>query len=145
MTGGIFKTGDNVYFVSPTLIGPDGTGASQPGTEPFAGQVFFNPSAGTVGNLQRRMFSGPWQWSSDISVNKTIAFTERHTLDLHLDVFNWANHTTFGQIDTMNYNPRVLQIGAYYRLSAVIALQGGTLRQSIARGSRPSPAERRRC
>ena len=84
------------------------------------------------------MFSGPWEWSWDISVKKAIAFTERHTLDLHLDVFNFANHptfylypatagdygyanyyqinnTNFGQIDSMNYNPRVLQIGAYYR------------------------------
>jgi len=138
LTSGVFKTGDNIYFVSPTLIGPGGLGAAQPGSAPFAGQLFYNPGAGTVGNLQRRMFSGPWQWSWDISVKKTIAFTERHTLDLHFDFFNWMNHptfyldpstsgdygqatpyqinnTTFGQLDTMNYNPRVIQIGAYYR------------------------------
>lgn len=41
------------------------------------------------------MFSGPWQWSWDISVKKSIAFTERHTLDLHLEMFNFANHPTF--------------------------------------------------
>ena len=138
LTSGVFKTGDNVYFVSPTLIGADGRGTSQPGTAPFAGQVFYNPAAGNVGNLQRRMFSGPWQWSWDMSVKKAIHFTERHTLDLHLDVFNFANHptfylypasagdysfanpyeinnTTFGQITDMNYNPRIIQIGAYYR------------------------------
>jgi hypothetical protein len=138
LTGGVFKTGSNVYFVSPTLISSGGLGTSQPGSAPFAGQVFYNPGAGTVGNLQRRMFSGPWQWAWDASVKKTIAFTERHTLDLHFDFFNWMNHptfylypstagdyssatnyeinnTTFGQITSMNYNPRVIQIGAYYR------------------------------
>ena len=138
LTSGVFKTGDNIYFLSPTLLGADGRGTSQPGTAPFAGQVLFNPNAGTVGNLQRRMFSGPWDWSWDVSVKKTVAFTERHTLDLHFDFFNVINHptfymypttagdysaaspyqinnTTFGQFDTMNHNPRVLQIGAYYR------------------------------
>jgi hypothetical protein len=121
------------------LISPGGTGAAQPGTTAFAGQVFFNPTAGTVGNLQRRMFSGPWEWSWDMSVKKAIRLTERQTLDLHFDFFNWMNHptfyvpaatsgdanlgatnfeinsTTFGQINDMNYSPRVIQIGAYYR------------------------------
>ena len=95
-------------------------------------------AAGSVGNLQRRMFSGPWQWSYDASVIKGFRFFERHTLEMHFDFFNWMNHptfytppatagdygsvtnytingTNFGKLNSMNYNPRVIQIGAYYR------------------------------
>ena len=92
---------------------------------------------GPVGNLQRRMFSGPWQWSWDASAVKSFQITERHKLDLHFDVTNWMNHptfyvypssgdygtatpstvnsTSFGKIQYMNLTPRVIQIGAYYR------------------------------
>ena len=105
---------------------------------PFAGQLFFNPTAGNVGNLQRRMFTGPWQWSWDIAVKKSFKIKERHSLDIGADLINWMNHptfyvppatggdygsvtnfninnTTFGQISSMNYNPRVIQLSAYYR------------------------------
>lgn len=139
LTTGVWKTGDTVYFINPSIINPaDGRGAASPGSAPFQGQVFHNPSAGTIGNLQRRMFSGPWQWSLDASVIKRVAFRERHSLELHFDAFNVGNHPTFyvypstggdygyltpfninsssfGQITDMNYSPRRLQIGAYYR------------------------------
>jgi hypothetical protein len=127
-----------VYFISPTLIGPDGTGAAQFGSPAFEGQAFFNPAAGTVGNLQRRMFSGPWLWSWDASLKRTITYKERYHLDLHFDAFNILNHpafniypttagdyayngystinsTTFGQVDYTQSAPRILQIGAYLR------------------------------
>jgi len=138
LTSGVFMTGTGPYFVSPSLIGADGRGASAPGTQPFAGQVFYNPNAGTVGNLQRRMFNSPWQWKWDASVKKEFRFGERQTLNLHFDFFNWANHPTFyiypstsgdygsvtnqtinsvnfGKITDMNYSSRILQFGAYYR------------------------------
>jgi hypothetical protein len=139
LTSGVWKTGNAVYFINPSVINVagDGRGASSPGSAAFPGQVFYNPTAGTVGNLQRRMFSGPWQWSFDTSVKKTVNFGERHRVDLHFDMFNFMNHptfyvypstggdygfltpftinsTAFGQVSGMNYNPRVLQIGAYY-------------------------------
>lgn len=138
LTNGVFMTGNGPYFVSPSIIGKtDGRGAATFGADPFPGQVFFNPAAGTVGNLQRRTFTGPWDLAWDASVQKTIKFAERHTLELHFDFFNWMNHptfyvpptsgdygsqtnftinnTTFGKITSMNHNPRVIQIGAYYR------------------------------
>jgi hypothetical protein len=136
-SGGVYMTGNGPYFISPTIINTDGRGTAQAGAAPFASQIFYNPVAGAVGNLQRRMFSGPWQWSWDASVMKTFRFRERHTLDMHFDFFNWTNHptfyvppnsgdyasttnftinnSTFGKITSMNYNPRVIQIGAYYR------------------------------
>ena len=139
LTNSVFMTGNGPYFISPTVINTtvDGRGAAPAGTNPFSGQIFFNPVAGQVGNSQRRMFTGPWQWNWDASMKKSFTFFERHTLDLHFDFFNYMNHptfyvpptsgdygatgpftingTSFGKITGMNYNPRVIQIGAYYR------------------------------
>jgi hypothetical protein len=139
---GVFMTGNGPYFLSPSLIGADGRGAAQAGSPAFAGQLFFNPAAGAVGNLQRRMFTGPWQWQWDMSIKKSFAIRERHRVDIGADLINWMNHPTFyvppatagdygitsaattnfnvnnpsfGQITSMNYNPRVIQLSAYYR------------------------------
>ena len=130
-------TGNGPYFVSPTIIDANGRGASPAGVAPFAGQLFFNPDAGTVGNTQRRMFYGPWQFQWDASVQKRFAFGERHSVTLHVDAFNvlntptfyvpptagdygsatnfTINNTTFGRITSMNYASRRLQFGLYYR------------------------------
>jgi hypothetical protein len=138
LTTGIWKQGDGtVTFVNPSIIGPDGSAAAQFGSAAFAGQAFYNPPAGTLGQLQRRAFSGPWLWSWDASVKKSVKFGERVSLDLHFDAFNFMNHptfyvypqggdygytgynsingTTFGQVDSMQFAPRILQIGAYIK------------------------------
>ncbi len=145
LTDSVYMTGNGPYFISPSIInvltssnpGGDGRGAAPAGSPAFNGQIFYNPGAGQVGNLARRMFSGPWQWSWDASVMKTVRFKERHQLEMNFDFFNWANHptfyvapqsgdyasttnftinnTTFGKLTGMNYGPRVIQIGAHYR------------------------------
>jgi hypothetical protein len=137
VTEGVYMTGNGPYLVSPSVIGPDGRGAAAPGSTPFPGQIFYNPTAGNLGNTQRRMFNGPWQWKWDMSVKKQFKIWERHCLDFHFDFFNVMNHptfyvppqqgdyasttafninnTTFGKITAMNYDSRVVQIGAYYR------------------------------
>jgi hypothetical protein len=138
VTGKVFMTGGGPYFVSPSVIDTAGRGASPAGTAPFAGQIFFNPEAGTVGNLQRRMFYGPWQFAWDASVQKQFRFLERHSITLHADAFNvlntptfyvppstngdygtvtpfTINNTTFGRITSMNYAQRRMQFGLYYR------------------------------
>jgi hypothetical protein len=133
------KSGNGtVYFLSPTILDAGGRGASTYGTLPTNNQIFFNPGPGAVGDLQRRMFTGPWQWSWDMSLRKTFRFAERHTVDIHGDFFNFMNHPTFyippasagdygstttynvnnasfGRIQAMNYNPRVIQLGVRYR------------------------------
>ena len=48
-----------------------------------------------MGNLQRRMFTGPWQWSWDMSIKKSFKIKERHRVDLGADLINWMNHPTF--------------------------------------------------
>ena len=138
LVGGLWMTGNGPYFVSTGIINTDGRGTNQASAAPFTGQIFYNPAAGTVGNLQRRYFSGPWQWSFDASVVKSIRLFETHSLDFHFDFFNLLNHptfyvypatagdygsvtnmninnTTFGKITGTNYANRRVQIGAYYR------------------------------
>src|SRR5207248_2816250 len=95
LTNGVYMTGNGPYFLSTSIVGPDGRGAATFGAAPFAGQVFFNPTAGNVGNLQRRMFTGPWEWSWDMAVKKSFVFKERHKLDFHFDFANFMNHPAF--------------------------------------------------
>jgi hypothetical protein len=148
LTNKTFMTGTGPYFISPSIINAsDGRGTNQAGSSTFSGQTFYQPEAGTVGNLQRRMFHGPWQWSWDASLRKTFNFErglfggkgpgKGQSVEVHADVFNYMNHptfyvapsqgdygsqtyntvggTSFGKITSMNFNPRVVQIGAYYR------------------------------
>ncbi|MEO8100803.1 MAG: TonB-dependent receptor [Acidobacteriota bacterium] len=136
LTSGVFKTGDNIYFLSPTLLNSDGRGTNAAGVSGFAGQVFYNPNAGTLGNLQRRSFTGPWDFAWDMSLIKGFTIHERHKVDLHFDFFNVFNHPTFlmypvsgdygvssvyninntffGQLDSINHDARQIQIGARY-------------------------------
>jgi len=121
-------TGNGPMIVSPSAVNPaDGTGVSAPGSAAFQGQVFSNPGAGTLGVLQRRMFSGPWTFNIDLRASKTIDITEHQKVDLIMDAFNALNHatfwagdqsinsTTFGLMSSMFYSPRILQFGAHYR------------------------------
>jgi hypothetical protein len=135
---GLFMTGNGPYFVSPSIIGGDGRGIAQAGSASFPGQLFFNPTAGNVGNLQRRMFTSQWQWSWDMAIKKSFKFKERHSVDLGVDLINFTNHPTFyvppatagdsgsvtnfnannptfGQLSSMNLTPRVIQLSLYYR------------------------------
>jgi len=74
------------------------------------------------------MFSGPWAFNLDSSLQKRIAITERHALELRMEGFNVLNHATFfvgagqsinatnfGVIQSMYYAPRRMQFAAYYR------------------------------
>jgi hypothetical protein len=134
VVGKVFMTGDGPYFVSPSVIGADGRGAAPDGRPPFSGQVFFNPGPGELGQLQRRMFSGPWTFKLDVSVVKRTAITERQSIEFRMESFNFTNtpsfyvgdeaaastrfninSTTFGVLNTTFYNPRVFQFGLYYR------------------------------
>ncbi|MBN9662161.1 MAG: TonB-dependent receptor [Acidobacteria bacterium] len=132
--GGLFMNGNGPFFLSPSLIGPDGRGVNSDGSGTYAGQIFYNPAAGTLGNLQRRMFSGPWFFNFDASVAKRVVFAERHSVDIRMDVYNLPNHpafyagnetssttrfninqTTFGRISSTLNAARIVQFGMYYR------------------------------
>ena len=120
-------TGNGPMMISQSAINPnDGTGVNTNGEPAFAGQVFFNPGAGTLGGLQRRMFSGPWTFDTDMRLKKTVNITEAKKVELLMDAFNALNHptfwsgdqnintTTFGLVSSMFYSPRIVQFGLHY-------------------------------
>jgi hypothetical protein len=129
---GLFVTGNGPYYINPSAISANGTGTAPDGSAPFTGQVFFNPGAGTVGTLQRRLLSGPWFDNYDMAIQKSIRITERHHVDFRADFYNIFNHPNFfagsqninsvdfGKITQQFYaadgvGPRLLQFGLYYR------------------------------
>jgi TonB dependent receptor len=128
---GFRMTPTGPYFIAASAIGSDGRGVAADGAAPFAGQVFFNATAGTLGTIQRNYFSGPSIWSFDAKVSKTTKIRENHTLEIRLDSTNILNHptfaigsqsidsTTFGKITStgtaLSSTRRLIQLSAYYR------------------------------
>ncbi len=118
------QTGNGPCFVDPSVIGRDGRAAG-PDTAPFSGQVFFHPAPGTVGALQRRMFSGPGQFGMNLALIKTTRITERQSLEIRMDGSNILNHPVWfigdQQIDSPNFGrlgdspTRAIQLGLRYR------------------------------
>lgn len=120
-------TGNGPMMVSPSAISPaDGSGVNAPGDPAFPGQVFYNPGAGTLGALQKRMFSGPWTFGMDASLMKSVKINEHQHVQLRMDAFNLLNHptfwvgdqninsTTFGVISNSFYGSRVMQFSLSY-------------------------------
>jgi hypothetical protein len=121
-------TGNGPMIVSSSAVNPaDGTGVNALGDPTFTGQVFSNPPAGSLGVLQRRLFSGPWTFNLDMSLLKTVKITEHQNVEFRADAFNVLNHatfwsgdqninaTTFGVISSTFYPSRIMQFGLYYR------------------------------
>jgi hypothetical protein len=139
---GFYMTGNGPYFINPADINPrDNRGATQEGQPGFAGQAFFNPDAGTVGGLQRRMFDNPSDFLLDANIRKVTKITERQTIELRMEAVNALNHpsfytganygfnnsvgapdarfninsTSFGRIGNTFTDARRLQLGLIYR------------------------------
>jgi len=47
------------------------------------------------GALQRRRFSGPWNFNLDLAVQKITRIAERHSLEFRMESFNLTNRPTF--------------------------------------------------
>jgi hypothetical protein len=120
-------TGNGPMIVPQSALNTDGTGANGAGQAPYAGQIFYNPGAGTVGTLQRRLFDGPWTFDIDMNLAKNIKIVEGKTLELRMDAYNALNHSTFwsgdqninsntfGVISSTFFNPRVMEFGLYFK------------------------------
>jgi hypothetical protein len=121
------QTGAGPYFVNASAIGVDTRAVAADGAAPFNGQVFFNPGAGELGSLQRRLFSGPQFWNADVQVFKTYRYGERYSVDLRGDFFNLTNTPSFfigdqninsqnfGRITSTASGRRFVQVGMYLR------------------------------
>jgi len=119
-------SGTGPYFAAASILGTDGRATTQEGGTVNAGQVFTNPGPGTVGVLQRDIFSGPWVWDLDARVGKTTKFTERQSLEFYMDATNVFNHptwfvgdqninsTTFGKITSNFFGRRLVQFSLKY-------------------------------
>jgi hypothetical protein len=120
-------TGTGPYFAAASAIGSDGRAVAPDGSAPFAGEAFLMPGAGTVGELGKRVFDGPWTTTFDFGALKQFYITERQSIDLRLDSSNFFNHpafsignqtvtaTNFGKITGTFSGRRVFQFAAYYR------------------------------
>lgn len=126
---GYRMTGNGPYIIDLSAIGPDGRGVAADGAAPFNGQAFTQPTAGNIGALQRRYFSGPWNFALDFSAQKVTNITEKQTLEFRIDSTNILNHptfdvggdytitsTTFGKLTGLGFSdPRLVQFGLIYR------------------------------
>lgn len=122
-------TGNGPYMVAASTIDANNTGrAVAPFGDPaFSGEAFFNPVAGTVGALQRRMFTGPNAFNADASLIKNTKIFKEQSLEFRMDAFNVLNHpafatgdqninsTTFGQVTGEVNQRRVIQFGLNYQ------------------------------
>jgi hypothetical protein len=131
--------GGNVQFVDPRnnafgLLNSyfNGTGG---GTDTGAGNPYFQRvgsggavslGAGRYGNFGRNVFHGPGTLNTDLRLNKMIHITERYSLTLRGEAFNFFNHTqfynpdgnindaTFGQV-LLAHDPRLIQVTAQFK------------------------------
>src|SRR5262249_30018990 len=117
-----------VFYIDPKVTDPStgrAVGAdSLNNAAGFAGQVFFHPTAGNIGSLERLQFDGPSQTSWDFSVIKRtrIGGDNNRNLEFRADFFNFLNHplffvgdyavdsATFGRTTSLNFGPRVVQL-----------------------------------
>jgi Carboxypeptidase regulatory-like domain/TonB dependent receptor-like, beta-barrel len=88
-------TGNGPMFVPDSVKYVDGSAVAPDGSANFAGQAFFMPGAGTLGQLQRNYFSGPWVNEMDLKIGKITHIDEKKTIELRMNAVNILNHPTF--------------------------------------------------
>ncbi len=87
-------SGNGPYQVAASALNANGQ-AAVAGSAPFSGQIVTIPPAGTIGQLQQRIFTGPWDTTFDFAVFKETRITERQKIVLRLDSTNFFNHPAF--------------------------------------------------
>ncbi len=102
---GIFKQPDGrIYFIDPKVIDPTtgrGVGTDSLGNAAtFAGQVFFNPTAGEIGTLQRLSLDAPSIFQMDLSLSKRQRIGGRYSAEFKIEAFNVFNSPIFDFADT---------------------------------------------
>jgi len=127
---GIYHVGDKLYWIDPKVIDTAtqrGVGSDNlANATTYAGQVFFNPTAGDVGNLPINAFDGPSQFSINLALSKRFRFLSRYSMEFKGEAFNLTNtpsffvgdmninSDTFGRITSVNIGSRVIQLSARF-------------------------------
>jgi hypothetical protein len=120
-------TGNGPYEVVSSTIDAENTGRGVApfGSPAFAGEVFYNPVAGTIGALQRRMFTGPNAFNMDLSLIKNTKIKEHQSLEFRMDAFNALNHPAFASADQNINSTTFGTIPAGYEVNARRVVQFG--------------------
>jgi hypothetical protein len=120
-------TGNGPYIVGASAIGSDGRAVAPDGTANFAGQVFTQPTAGTIGNMQKAILNGPGVYNLDLKISKDVKLTESKSIQIRMDSTNVLNHTTFyvgdqtitsttfGKVTSQYYGNRLIQFAMYLK------------------------------
>lgn len=128
---GVFKQPDGrIFWIDPKVINPTtgrGVGADNlDNSAGFAGQVFFNPGVGEVGNLPIMAFDGPRSFRLDLALSKRTRIAGRYNFELKGEAFNVTNSVSFnmgntninesdfGQITGVVVGSRVVQLSARF-------------------------------
>lgn len=122
----LLNVGNNAngpFFISPSVVGPDGRAVAPDGQPLFSGQVFTNPDPGTLGTLPKFGFTGPAFFNWDFGVVKKTNITEKSNAEFRAEFFNLPNHNSFfidnqnindpqfGRLTSSNSSPRIIQFG----------------------------------
>lgn len=119
--------GDGPYWFAPSLITSDTRGTALEGRPVLQNQAFFNPGAGQIGSLGRRVFDGPIFKNADLAIQKRFNVTEKQYADFRAEMFNFTNSvsfdvpgyninaTNFGRITGTQSGRRIVQFSLYYR------------------------------
>jgi hypothetical protein len=124
---GFRMTGDGPFFIAASAINPrDNSGVAADGEAPFAGQVFLHPEPGKLGNLQRRMFTGPSAVAFDFALDRDLQIRESQQLRIGARIQNVLNHpaflagsqfldsTQFGRVNDTLVSARVIELQLRY-------------------------------
>jgi hypothetical protein len=82
--------------VRPNLVGdPELPSDQQTLTRWFNTAAFVNPAPLTFGNSPRSVLRGPSFVTTDLTLEKAIALSDRHSLDVRVEAYNLLNRTNF--------------------------------------------------
>ena len=137
-------TGNGPYFASAGALNASGQAAVRRWYAVLR-QIFTTPPAGTIGTLQKRIFSGPWDTTFDFGISKHTRIKERNVISAPHDRAEYlriirrsqiadqtATSTTFGKITgRWSRARRVFQFGPDHRLSG----RSGSGRKGRAAGT----------